>query len=57
MRNFPDHPDIAKVLRDGYLEEEEESEDEYEAYCDRLCDERREALLFDEQKPISVSVR
>lgn len=48
MRNFPDHPDIAKVLRDGYLEEDEESEDEYEAYCDRLCDERREALAFGE---------
>lgn len=48
MRNFPDHPDVAKVLRDGDLEEEEETEDEYEAYCDRLCDERMEALLFGE---------
>lgn len=49
MKNLPDHPDIARALRNGYpYEISDFDQDEYEAYCDRMCDERMEAAIFGE---------
>lgn len=49
MRDFPEHPEIAKALRNGYAYDVDDfDQDEYEAYCDRLCDERREAAILGE---------
>jgi hypothetical protein len=47
MKNFgqiPDHPDIARTLLLGYRgnEAEEDEQEQYEAYCDRLYEERRD---------------
>ena len=49
MKNFPDHPDIARALRTGYPYPEERFDEETEeSWYDDLSHARREEELFGE---------
>lgn len=46
MKDFPEHPEIARALRNGYpFDEEEFDQDAWEEYGDRCHDGRREEML------------
>ena len=46
MKNFPEHPDIARALRNGYPEDISDfDQDAWEEYGDRCYDERMEDMI------------
>jgi hypothetical protein len=50
MKKFQDHPDISRTLCNGYeFDEDDFDQDAYDAYCDMIYEQRREAEIFGEE--------